>query len=443
MTPSKRLKGPRGYSDASYDSPTKSKTVTFHSVPQVKEFEAAAGEGATPDGSFEMETQSEGEDEGDWADEDLRDDSLEDILHEPATLDKAYGRQPFRVTNPDVSVPDISDDGHGGVGDESATAEFMDTLISEGLFSPPELSTPAFEDYPHFQLPTQSHEAAPFLSTPSLGDSVHATPLLAGVEPELVASDRDAAGVPYGRTHHAERNAAAHAAPVHLGAVIEQPDMPHGSDHQMLMNGNAALPASAPGLARSTSGRMAHQSGPIPDPFLTIQTATSVLSPPQTDRSEGGIPLGRTSHIERMQAARMLATQSLGIGMPRSPAVSQHMTRSNSESLRPIESAPEEEDVDSEMLFDASFEMSNDGDDADAVSDKEVEPVPTRLAGLQKAMEREEEAEVSAAGRRLPKPPKVAEIKLPSPITSPSKSSEGSTPEERNEVSSFTHVVRM
>jgi serine/arginine repetitive matrix protein 2 len=437
MTPSRRLRGPRGHSDASFDSPTKHKTVTFQAVPDVKEFEAAIGEGATPDGSFEQETQSEGEEDGDWADDDAREDSLEDILHEPATLDSAYGRQ-FRVTNPDISVPDISDDGHG-LGDESATAEFMDTLISEGLFSPPELSTPAFEDYPHFQLPTQGHESAPFLSTPSLGDSVHATPLLAGVETDLAISDRDAAGIPYGRTHHAERNAAAHAASIQLGPVIAQPNMPHGGDHQMLMNGNAAQPASAPNISQSGSDPLAHQFGPIPDPFLTIQTATNVLSTSPSDRTEDGTPLGRTSHVERMQAARMLATQSLGIGMPRSPAMSQQITRAQSDTGRLVEPAPspspEDEDVDSEMLFDASFEMSHDGDTS-IVSEKHEEQPITRIGSLQKAMEREEEMEVSgAAARRLPKPPKVAEVKLPSPVTSPSRSSEASTPEEKTNVS--------
>jgi hypothetical protein len=135
----------------------------------------------------------------------------------------------------------------------------------------------------------------------------------------------------------------------------------------------------------------------------------------------------------------MLATQSLGIGMPRSPAVSQQITRAQSDTGRLVEPAPspspEDEDLDSEMLFDASFEMSHDGDTS-IVSERHEEQPITRIASLQKAMEREEEMEVSgAAARRLPKPPKVAEVKLPSPITSPSRSSEGSTPEEKNSVS--------
>jgi serine/arginine repetitive matrix protein 2 len=427
MTPSRRLKGPRDYSDASYDSPTKSKTVTFHAVPEVKEFEAAAGETATPDVSFEQGTQSEGEDEGEWADEDLRDDSLEHILHEPETLEKAFGRQQYRVTNPDAPTQELSEDGHVGVGDESATAEFMDTLISEGLFSPPELSTPAFEDYSQFHL---SDGPAPFLSTPSMGDSVHATPMLAGVEPET-----DGAGIPYGRTHHAERNVAAHSqfAPVRLEAPIPQPAIPHGGDHTMLPNSNASQPALAPVLVRSNADQLAHQSGTIPDPFLTIQTATNVLNS-KTDREEDGIPLGRTSHIERMQAARMLATQSLGIGMPRSPGVSQTFAIQQA-AARPAQpsssSSADGESVDSEMLFDASFElgMSDDGE--------ENSPAPTRLAPLQQTVAKEEKMEAAANGRRLPKPPRVEEIKLPSPVSGRSISFEGSSPEDHVKVSPY------
>ena len=424
MTPSKRLKGPRDYSDVSYDSPTKSKTVTFQAVPDVKEFEAAAGETATPDVSFEQETQSEGEDDGEWADEDLRDDSLEDILHEPETLEMAFGRQQYRVTNPDAPNQEASEDGHHGVGDESATAEFMDTLISEGLFSPTELSTPAFEDYSQFHL---SDGPAPFLSTPSMGDSVHATPMHAGVEPET-----DGAGIPYGRTHHAERNAAAHSqvAPVRLGAPIEQPAFPHGGDHQMLHNADASQPALAPALAQSSTDHLAHQSGTIPDPFLTIQTATNVLTS-TTERKEDGIPLGRTSHIERMQAARMLATQSLGIGMPRSPGLSQTFAVQQA-AARPAQpsssGSADGESVDSEMLFDASFELGMSEDEQDS-------PAPTRLAPLQQTVEKEEKMEAVANGRRLPKPPRVEEVKLPSPVSGRSMSSEGSSPEEQAKVS--------
>jgi serine/arginine repetitive matrix protein 2 len=189
----------------------------------------------------------------------------------------------------------------------------------------------------------------------------------------------------------------------------------------MLMNGNAAQPASAPNISQSGSDPLAHQFGPIPDPFLTIQTATNVLSTSPSDRTEDGTPLGRTSHVERMQAARMLATQSLGIGMPRSPAMSQQITRAQSDTGRLVEPAPS---------------PSPEDGDTSIVSEKHEEQPITRIGSLQKAMEREEEMEVSgAAARRLPKPPKVAEVKLPSPVTSPSRSSEASTPEEKTNVS--------
>lgn len=418
-----------------YDSPTKSnKTVTFQSVPDVKEFDILSVEGATPDGSFEFDAQSGGEDDEEWADE-VADNSLEEILLEPESLEKAMERQQFRVTNPDLQVMDPSDDGHGGIGDESATAEFMDTLIEEGLFSPPEMSNETFQDYPNIHLSDSG--PAPFLSTPSLGSSVHVTPMLAGVEPDMMYAEHDGAGIPYGRSHHAERNAQAHAQPVQHDRPIAQPSIYQSrqSDERMLFNADAAQPA-IPGASKPAP--MAHQDGPMPDPFITAQTAARVLSPTRDeDRVEGGVPLGRTTHADRIQAARMLATQKLGLGMPRSPAAANVTKESTSQYFQDSETSPlqspESEDVDSEMLFDASFEMSNDGDQARKVSDVPQMQAPSRLAGLQAMVDKEEKAlEEAAGGRKLPKPPKVTEIKLPSPITSPTKTSTLQQPETRS-----------
>jgi hypothetical protein len=118
-----------------------------------------------------------------------------------------------------------------------------------------------------------------------------------------------------------------------------------------------------------------------------------------------------------MQAARMLATQSLGIGMPRSPGLSQSF--SVPPPVQPsFTPSVDEESVDSEMLFDASFEMEMSDD----------EPEPTRLAPLQKAVEKEEREEIANA-RRLPKPPKV-EARVPSSESGPSESSRQSSQEE-------------
>ena len=439
MTPSRRLRGPRDFGGDVYDSPTKTnKTVTFQTVPDVKEFDKMSIEGATPDGSFEMDALSEGEDEEEWADENVE-DSLEEILLEPESLGKAMDRQQYRVTNPDIAGADASEDGHGGIGDESATAEFMDTLIQEGLFSPPEMSSETFHDYPNIHLSDSG--PAPFLSTPSLGSSVHVTPMLAGVEPDMMFAEHDGAGIPYGRSHHAERNAQAHAQPINHDRPIVQPSIHQSrtNDERILFNANAAQPATPRPTEQSKSAPMAHQDGPMPDPFITSQTAAKVLAPSSGgERVEDGVPLARTSHSDRIQAARMLATQQLGLGMPRSPAVANDDTKNPNSSFfqdsapSPIQSS-ESDDVDSEMLFDASFEMSNDGDEVRQVSDVPQLQAPSRLAGLQAMVDKEEKAlEDIAANRRLPKPPKVTEIKLPSPITSPTKTTALPQPEIRS-----------
>lgn len=394
MTPSRRLRGPRGFDGTVSESPTRSsKTVTFQSVPDVKEFERMSVEGSA-DGSFEVEK----EDDEEWAD-DTNEDSLEGILIEPETLERAS--VPYRVVNPDSPTQSAEDYDQ----DESTTADFMNTLVQEGLFSPPELSTPAFENQP---IIPNGH--APFLSTPSLGEPVQVTPLLANIEPDQMYADNDEVGIPYGRSHHAERNLLAHASPEKHVNLPPQPDIPNHSDHHMLLNANAAQPA-LPHQSASVSEHLAHQSGPMPDPFITIQTATKVLSPP-ADRTEDGIPLGRTSHHDRIAAARMLATQSLGLGMPRSPAISKNLTRANSETVAtsvPLPSpTPTPGDEDGEMLFDASFEMSNEDERGENESPAEL---PSRLVPLQHL------DQDAVTPRRLPKPPKVEEVKLPSPVS--------------------------
>ena len=313
------------------------------------------------DGSFELDEEwiddgAEEREENDYSLDDLLDDSALD-----------------RLAN--LRVAPSHDNDH-----ESTTADFVNTLIEEGLFSPPLMTTSAFfEDQPEPRINVDDH--APFLSTPSLGDSVHATPLLGSAEP---IGEVNSAGIPYGRSHHAERAALAHALPpVTQMFPLEQPKIPHSHDHHMLRNADAAQPS----LPQSALPGMSHQEGAMFDPFITIQTVTKVLSS-ELSRSEGGIPLGRTSHAERVQATRMLATQNLGLGMPRSPAVAKDLTD--------IQASPAEEE--NEMLFDASFEMSTE--------DQVQSMGPT---------EKEE------SSRRLPKPPKPQQLDLPSPVKSPAK----------------------
>ncbi|OXG24431.1 hypothetical protein C361_02285 [Cryptococcus neoformans Tu259-1] len=332
LTPSRRLRGPRRASQG-YDSPSK-KTVTFQPTPDVKEYEILSAE-PSADGSFDVEM----EDEADWEDE--RQNSLDDLLIEEENV------------SPNEQIEQESHDDHDAQHNESTTADFMDTLVQEGLFSPPEMDTPAFQDQAAFEIPletsfteAENESDRPYLATPSLGDSVHASPLFGNHD---VFSETDSAGIPYGRTHHAERAAEAHKTVLHI--PIEQPSLPHAQEHRMLFNANAAQPSILPpitptspsfyhdyndpfaSVTPSLSSRApepksqqgpephAHQSGPLPDPFITLQTATKTILPSEEskNREEDGVPLGRTSHKDRVLAARMLATRELGLGMPGRP----------------------------------------------------------------------------------------------------------------------------
>ena len=317
--------------------------MTFQTIPDVKEFEIHSVE-ASADGSFEVESEVE-------------DVSLDSISLDGSNLDRSPSVSPERATN----------DSHDyGLGDESTTADFVDALIEEGLLSPHQNAASAFGHRP--SISEVSDDAAPALSTPSLGESIHMTPLLATMDLDHTNNNDqvDSAGIPYGRTHHAERAATAHKA-VPSGPPVKQPDLPHQSDQQLLFNKNAAQPSiySDPFefAPISPTRQYSKQIAPMPDPFITLQTTTSVLpsSDVQRTRSEDGVPLGRTSHAERMQAARMLATQSLGLGMPRSPAVSRDLSTAMATSNLPTPAKPStpagkstEEDLDS--LFDVSFE---------------------------------------------------------------------------------------
>lgn len=393
----------------SLDSPSKlAKTVTFQTVPDVKEFEPMSTEHSM-DGSFEV-------DESHWSD---GNDSLDDVNLQ----DSIDSLSRLRVTNPDsptASVGETEDD--HTVADESTTANFVDELIAEGLFSPPQISTPAFEEAPSFA--SVVNDQPPALSTPSLGDHIQVTPLLASMDK---IAETDSAGIPYGRTHHAERAAEAHAQPIH--PKISQPGIPQQSDSQMLFNGNAARPSLPYSTPFDVVPIKATQAGPMPDPFITIQTATKVLSP-ERSRSEDGVPLGRTSHSERMQAARMLATQSLGLGMPRSPAVSKdlHSVSPNTPTSLPKEVPKEqikakdklvevgrvEEDLE-EVLFDVSF------DGVRKASNLVDLPKVSSLSGSGLMIQDLKAKDVLPETPKKKWPPMPEQIDIPSPVASPEK----------------------
>ncbi|ORX34827.1 hypothetical protein BD324DRAFT_635198 [Kockovaella imperatae] len=343
MTPSRRLHGPRDFSDPT-DSPSKTKTVTFQSVADVREFERLSVEGSA-DSSFDEAAEDDEEDDEEdqeWLETSHRVNSLDSLLHESSGReeetedddddeDDTLSMARLRITNPD-QTPDFSD-----AGSECATGRFVNSLIEEGLLSPSG-STPGSMDQAVF-----SANATPQLSTPSLGESFQATPMMVSAsmdvqpsQPTDTYSDKDSAGIPYGRSHHAERAAAHHArtssrdyAPIRLAQPVT---LPTQSDRQMLVNANAAQPYTQYSTPFD-DGPHATQAGPMPDPFITIQTATTVVTPQKVaERQEDGVPLGRSSHLERIQAARQLATQqSLGLGMPRSPAIAKNLVQATRE----------------------------------------------------------------------------------------------------------------
>ena len=343
MTPSRRLFGPRDWSGLSQDSPSKNKAVTFSSVAHVREFEPLSNENSL-DGSFDSPPAAAVA----W----MNNESLDGLLSEQ-NGDDSFGSigsigslsvgsigsensidslARLRITNPDAPSPE----GQGHQRSESTTADFVNTLIEEGLFSPPTGQTPAMADMPTFEMPD---EVPPVMSS---------TPRFSPSSLPEQETNRDQAGIPYGRSHHAERAAAARAAPRPV-SHIEQPQIPHQSDEKLLLNGNAAQPSLPYSTPFDSQPIHSHQTGPMPDPFITIQTATKVLSPPHKSREENGIPLGRTSHSERVQAARMLATQSLGLGYPRG-----NPSPSPIPSVESDTSLPSKDD-DGDELFDVSL----------------------------------------------------------------------------------------
>jgi len=113
---------------------------------------------------------------------------------------------------------------------------------------------------------------------------------------------------------------------------VELPHLRASAADPILMNGNVLEPSavrggsSGGGLTRSRSSTAsllavdvgvaaegeaplssphAHQSGPLPDPFLTVKTVQDIVNSPAHGRrpaEEGGVPLGRSHHSERHRA---------------------------------------------------------------------------------------------------------------------------------------------
>ncbi len=343
----RRLRGPR--LSGGLDSPgdRKQKTVTFRDGPvDVKEFDR---ESVTDEGS-EARYGSDGEDEGD------------DGMH----IGNYAPRHHADGSGGGMLVMDESEDGHSdyyrSAVDESTTANFIDSLVEDGYFSPPPIDSLEMGDFDMDATCSiqDKLESIPRLDTPSLGGSISATPLQEDMPfPMPPARDEvDEHGIPYGRTHHSERAAAAHAAEAKSSVHMLQPALPRegtSSGMPLLRTANAAEPylQNTAATHKESAGPHAHQQGTFIDPFVTIQTATKVYNSSAsatTDtqpRQEGGVPLGRTSHIERNKVARLMATQSLGLGMPRRPVIPSFMENGDN------------------ISEDGSFQFEESDDDAD------------------------------------------------------------------------------
>lgn len=356
----RRLAGPRGTGSESPTTARQAKTVTFQNTPDVKEFET---ESVTEMGDLSKDS-SEGMD--DSMDDIQLDDDYETLKTEARSHS---GLSPSHITNyrrdgggsvsgitelDDLVYDDRSNDGHGPrstdshgtYNSESMTANFIDSLVEDGYFSPPtahqaKLAAPVEQTLPPLGPVMTSGTApeayTPKLDTPSFGAAMQFMDQQGASSEHQAPADKetpqhrdlDSAGIPYGRTHHAERAFAAHSGPHHPEEPIEQPQLPRsspGDGEPVIRSANVKEPAlptptkQQPQVSNRQSLEV-HQDGVFVDPFVTIQTATKVYARSESPRrDEDGVPLGRTSHQERAKVARLLATQSLGLGLPHHPA---------------------------------------------------------------------------------------------------------------------------
>ena len=208
-----------------------------------------------------------------------RENSLDDFLEEGLNGDEemrqSMGR--LRVTNPDAT-PDMSDN---GIQDGSTTDRFVTSLMEEGMFSPA-LSSADGHNF------AQAQVGATLMPTMPMERQRTPVPPESGARDHLDASERDSAGAPYGRTHHAER------------AIAHHRTRSTSFDHP---------PLAQPRLPQNDRG----------DSQPAISTSSGQASSARQDgqREEGQVPLGGTI-IESGQLGKQMAThQSLGLGMPR------------------------------------------------------------------------------------------------------------------------------
>jgi hypothetical protein len=337
------------------------KTVTFQAVPDIKEFEVLSTEVSLASvAPTDLEDNEEWIDDGDvdWVGQVVREEIDE--------------RNASRDAN-DIS---IDSEDMAPTGNVSATADFMDSLIEEGLFTEEQNEDEAFGD--EFEIPMESFSE--YIDRGGDDTPMASTPV--SKQKELPESPRHV-----------------HTFAPHLPPG-QQPNLPHTDDHSMLRTADAHQPALPGAHASSSPGPHARQEGVLYDPFITIQTATDVLVS-HGQRSEGDVPLGRTSHAERVQAARMLATQKLGLGFPG------HMPRSGP--------AAHEADPDSSLVnaaLDSDVFGAVIASPAKSKADRKASET-IELEGPSKRMSQFRAAKASTPRKQAPPP---AQIEVPSPV---------------------------
>ena len=145
--------------------------------------------------------------------------------------------------------------------DQSTTANFIDSLVEDGFLSPPRSqSDPALEGYVHREdIGLSLGESMGKIGSARTGNRVF-----------------DEVGVPFGRTHHAERQAAAREVQcAHHELSVQQPALPRQGLEPMLRRGDVRTPAITQANQHHDDIE-AHQDGQFVDPFVSIQTATRI-----------------------------------------------------------------------------------------------------------------------------------------------------------------------
>ena len=471
-TPSKssitkrRLNGPRLSGSESPTATKQAKTVTFQAVPDVKEFET---ESVTDHGDKSRDSDADMDDVdlGDGADfnpygvnlSHIRSDGRGGVsgiteLHDQTYDEDSNGAPHDYESNDGHGVRSV--DSHASDSayrDESMTANFIDSLVEDGYFSPPAMQTATMPNQ-IFDTPSVPGETpilnsfmdfTPKLETPSFGSSLGFStpamenpPNLHNVEQDsevlrsLGKDNLDDAGIPYGRTHHSERVALARALPIHIGGSIEQPALPKPSSRSQepLVRSADATQPSLPVLNHHRQDvygdyPRVQQDGAFVDPFVTVQTVSHTYQQGSSGSryEQGGELTSRPGHNDRAKVARLLATQSLGLGLPNHPKQpslpSTGLPAKRYISYGESEDGSEEDESDDEPAAQMSLASAAPPARQALATPPKTEDMSDRRPLLSQKLEQLCSPSMSSAKRALPKPPQPRQLDIPSPKLAP------------------------